>query len=78
MDETYLTVREVAKRLQVTRQAVYNWINEGRLKAVRVAGKAVRIPLSSLDGLIQPITPGEPIEEDDQGQAWAAPLVAVY
>ncbi len=71
MDEKYLTVKEVADHLQVSRQAVYNWINEGRLKAVRV-GTHVRITGAALREFIQPVVPGEHIEEDSA----PGPLVA--
>lgn len=78
MDETYLTVREVAERLRVTRQAIYNWITEGRLKAVKLGGKSVRVPLSSVAEFVQPIMPGEriEIEEEDEPGKWA-PALAV-
>lgn len=62
MDDAYLTVTEVADRLRVTRQAVYNWIADGRLRAVRVGGKSVRIPISSVDELLRPVVPGERLE----------------
>lgn len=75
MDDTYLTVTEVSERLRVTRQAVYNWIADGRLRAVKVAGKAVRIPLSSVNELIQPVKPGERVEDEDAGN-WVPALVA--
>ena len=60
MEDAYLTVDEVAKRLRVTKQAVYNWIADGRLKAVRVAGKAIRIPVSSVLAILAPVQPEEP------------------
>jgi excisionase family DNA binding protein len=34
--KTYLTVEEVAARYRVSRWAVYGWIKEGRLPAVRI------------------------------------------
>jgi excisionase family DNA binding protein len=74
MEEQYLTVRQVAERLQVTRQAVYNWINEGRIKAVKL-GKSVRIPVSSLLAFMQPVKSGELIEDDESGN-WAPELLA--
>lgn len=44
MDEKeYIKPSDFAKRLGVTRGAVYKWIREGKLKAVRF-GVAVRIP----------------------------------
>ena len=60
MESEYLTVDEVAKRLRVSKQAVYNWITDGRLKAVRVAGKAIRIPVSSVLAILEPVQPDEP------------------
>jgi len=33
-----LTVEEVAEELRVTKQTIYNWINAGRIKVVRVFG----------------------------------------
>jgi excisionase family DNA binding protein len=64
MDEKYLTVEEVRTKLNVTRQAVYNWISEGKLRAVRV-GRSVRVPVSALVEFIQPIKPGERIEDEE-------------
>ena len=50
MQGEYLKPSDVAKRLGVSRQAVYKWIKEGRLKAVRFGiGKAVRIPRAALE-----------------------------
>lgn len=72
MDEKYLTVKEVAERLQVSRQAVYNWISEGKLRAVRVATH-VRVTDSALREFIQPVRPGEHIEEAEKE---SGPLVA--
>ena len=43
MNTNYLTPDEVASRLQVSRQVVYHWINEGRLIAVK-AGRILRVP----------------------------------
>lgn len=60
MEDAYLTVDEVAKRLRVTKQAVYNWIADGRLRAVRVAGKAIRIPVSSVLAILEPVQPDDP------------------
>lgn len=62
MAEEYLTVDEVAKRLKVTRQAVYNWINEGRLQAVK-AGRSTRIPESSVKAFLQPWKPSDERDE---------------
>ncbi len=57
MDREFFTPAEVAARLKVTRQAVYKWIEQGKLEAVRIE-RAVRIPRDSLEKLIRPIKPG--------------------
>lgn len=67
MEDEYLKVGDVAARLHVSRQAVYNWIAEGRLEAVRV-GKSVRVPVSALLRFMQPVKPGERIEDDEPGK----------
>lgn len=72
MDEEYFTVQEVAKRFRVSRQAVYDWIEAGRLRAVRV-GERVRIPASALVEFIRPIEPGG---SKEPGQ-WEPALIAV-
>lgn len=74
MDDTYLTVREVAERLRVTRQAVYNWITEGRLNAIRV-GKSVRVSVKSIEAFIQPIKPGERVIDEEESGHWMPALM---
>ena len=58
MTTDYLTPDDVASRLQVSRQVVYNWINDGRLRAVK-AGRALRIPDSALEAFLQPVHAGD-------------------
>lgn len=70
MDEKLHTVSEVAKYLRVSRQAVYDWINKGALRAVK-AGERVRIPESALREFVKQVKPGE----NTPGQ-WAAALAA--
>jgi len=53
MDEKLYTVKEVADYFRVSRQAVYDWINRGLLRALRL-GDRVRIPESALKEFIQP------------------------
>lgn len=57
VEDQYYTVQEIAKRLRVTRQAIYNWIDEGRLQAVKV-GRSLRIPESAVKAFIKPAEPG--------------------
>ncbi len=55
-DERLLTVPDVAKRYGVTRAAVYNWINDGKLRAVKV-GTLTRIPESAAREFVRPYEP---------------------
>ncbi|HEU4321876.1 MAG TPA: helix-turn-helix domain-containing protein [Roseiflexaceae bacterium] len=66
MDEPVFTVKEVAEHFKVSRQAVYNWIAEGRLRALKV-GTSTRIPASAITAFVRPIEPGETLtdESDD-------------
>lgn len=54
----YLTPDDVATQLQVSRQVVYNWINDGRLRAVK-AGRTLRIPPFALEAFLQPVQAGD-------------------
>ncbi len=50
--ETFLTVADVAALLQLNQQTVRNWIDQGKLPAVRV-GRRVRIKRSDLDRVVE-------------------------
>ena len=43
IDESFLTVAEVAELLKLNQQTVRNWIDQGSLPAVRV-GRSFRVP----------------------------------
>ena len=47
------TIEEVVEMLQVTRRTVYNYIKEGKLKAVKV-GKYWRITNKALEEFLTP------------------------
>lgn len=47
-----LTVTEAARKMHVSRQAIYGWINSGKIRPVKAAGGTLRIPE---DQLIAPI-----------------------
>ena len=49
--DTMYTVTEVAKMFSVSRQTVLKWINNGKIKAVKVV-KVYRIPKEEIDRLI--------------------------
>jgi excisionase family DNA binding protein len=51
LDESFLTVAEVAEMLKLNQQTVRNWIDQGSLPALRV-GRRVRIKRSDLARLL--------------------------
>lgn len=64
MDEKQYTVKEISEHFRVSRQAVYDWIKEGKLRAIRL-GERVRVPDSALRSFIQDVKPGEPLSPTD-------------
>src|SRR5437588_8535293 len=52
LEETFLTVAEVASMLKLNQQTVRNWIDQGSLPALRV-GRRVRIRRSDLERLLE-------------------------
>ena len=63
MADTFFTPDELASLLKVTRQAIYNWIQQGRIEAVRI-GRTVRIPAEEVERLLRE---GRSPRRDDQG-----------
>jgi excisionase family DNA binding protein len=52
IDDSFLTVNEVAEALRLNPQTVRNWIDQGSLPALRV-GRRVRIRRSDFERLLQ-------------------------
>ena len=50
-DDEYLTVNEIGEHLKLNPQTVRNWIDQGRLPAVRI-GRRVRIRRADVDRLL--------------------------
>ncbi len=50
-DDAYLTVAEVAHTLRLNQQTVRNWIDQGRLPALRI-GRRVRIKRSDFERIV--------------------------
>ena len=46
--EKYLTVQEVAKRLKITTETVYNMLKSGRIEGRRIDKQIIRIPIESI------------------------------
>jgi excisionase family DNA binding protein len=75
LDDSFLTVAEVAAILQLNQQTVRNWIDQGSLPALRV-GRRVRIRRSDLERVLDagsttpaanPSEPQGPTAEDFWG-----------
>jgi excisionase family DNA binding protein len=52
LEDSFLTVAEVAETLKLNQQTVRNWIDQGSLPAIRV-GRRVRIRRSDFDRLLE-------------------------
>jgi excisionase family DNA binding protein len=52
LDDSFLTVAEVAELLKLNQQTVRNWIDQGSLPALRV-GRRVRIRRSDLERVLE-------------------------
>jgi len=53
-DKALLRPDEVAKYYSVAKSTVYVWIETGKLEAVKVGGKLLRIPREALESLEKP------------------------
>lgn len=49
MTEEYTTVRATAKRWKVSPMTVYRMVEDGSLRAIRVGGRAIRIPVNAVE-----------------------------
>jgi excisionase family DNA binding protein len=59
VEESYLTVAEVAATLKLNQQTVRNWIDAGTLPALRV-GRRVRIKRSDFERILEESYSGSP------------------
>ena len=51
-DDEFYTVDQVAQRMKITRDAIYKWIKNGRIKALR-AGRVYRILGKNLNEFLE-------------------------
>jgi excisionase family DNA binding protein len=68
-DDEYLTVKEIADRLKLNQQTLRNWIDDGKLPAVRV-GRRVRVRRVDLDRVL---AQGATVELEPQASTAAPP-----
>ncbi len=81
LEDSFLTVAEVAETLKLNQQTVRNWIDQGSLPAIRV-GRRVRIRRSDFDRLLEQgyTTASEPAEDSSAPNAadfWGGEPVGV-
>ena len=70
--ESYYTVAQAARTLQVHRSTITRWIKDGRLRAYRVGPKAVRIKESDLQRMITSADdPGKEAMDTEERQTGA-------
>ncbi len=64
--ETYLYVQTVASRMKCSDKTVYRLIQEGKLPAVRIGGRALRIPETAFSDYLKSrvVDPDEETLED--------------
>ncbi len=51
-EEKYYTPEEIAEKFKVNKSAVYYWVREGKLSAIRL-GSLIRIPEKALQDFIE-------------------------
>jgi excisionase family DNA binding protein len=71
LEDSFLTVAEVAETLKLNQQTVRNWIDQGSLPAIRV-GRRVRIRRSDFDRLLEQGYTSGGVPAEDSGAPSAA------
>jgi excisionase family DNA binding protein len=66
MEDSFLTVAEVAELLKLNQQTVRNWIDQGSLPALRI-GRRVRIRRSDFDRVLEQGLSGGGASEQSKG-----------
>jgi excisionase family DNA binding protein len=71
LDQSFLTVAEVAEILKLNQQTVRNWIDQGSLPALRI-GRRVRIRQSDFDRVLaEGLTHAQAVDGADSGPSAA-------
>ena len=55
-DHKYVTIREVAKELNINPQTIRSWVKKGKLRGYRLGERSVRILRSDLNRFIKEST----------------------
>jgi excisionase family DNA binding protein len=49
----YLTYKEFAEKIGVSKQTVYRWVKAGTIRAIRFSGRTVLIPTAEAERILQ-------------------------
>lgn len=49
---SFMSVKRAAARLDVTRRHIYNLIQDGKIEAIRIGEKGLRVSVQSLDEFV--------------------------
>lgn len=66
-EREFCTVTEAARVLDVSRTTVWRWIAEGRLPALRLGGRTIRIRKPDVEKMLRPAR----VRLADPGDIWA-------
>jgi excisionase family DNA binding protein len=58
----FLKVSEVAQRLGVHENTARNWIDDGRIDAIRPGPRTLRVPVAEVERLARPLEPEDFME----------------
>lgn len=56
--QTYYTTEEVADMLKVNTESVRRWVRDGKLRAVKLSGKFIRISQEDLNSFVEAMRGG--------------------
>ena len=78
LDE-WLTVAEAAEHLRVSRDTIYRWARQEKLRLYKIAGTATRVRRQDVEGLARPMIP-DPWARLSQASFadWDNPKDAIY
>lgn len=66
-DTEFCTLSEAARILHVSKPTVWRWMQSGKLPAVRVGGRAIRVRQRDLTALVRPLQPGDQVKAGANG-----------
>lgn len=74
LPDDLITPKEAAKLIAVSTNTIYRWVEEGKLRAWRIAGSRYRLSARDVRGLVEEVEPAERVRtpsEDEQAAAAA-------